>query len=202
LNIATIILAAGASRRMGRPKLLLPWEGGTVLEHLVEQWRGLGIDQIGVVLAAGDDAMLRELDRLKIERKVFNHCPELGMFSSIKCAAAWNGWDSETTHWLLSLGDQPQVSGDTLRRVLETAARNPDKICQPSREGRPRHPVVFPRDIFLELNRSRKEHLKAFLGEELDRRYFFASDDDGLDLDLDTPEDYREALQRFGREQG
>lgn len=182
---------------MGQSKLLLPWGKGTVLERLVGQWQVLNISQVGVVVAKGDEAMCRELDRLKIENRILNPQPDQGMFSSIKCAANWKGWDANTTHWVLSLGDQPQVCTSTLERLLVLAANSPNKICQPSREGCPRHPVIFPRGVFMELRRSSAVHLKSFLAGREGDRLFSPSADEGLDIDLDTPEDYRMAVEQF-----
>src|SRR5437764_10462403 len=94
--LGAVILAAGRSSRMGRPKLLLPWGATSALGHLIEQWRKLGAHQIAVVCAAGDTGMQAELDRLKfpIECRIFNEAPERGMFSSIQCAARWSGWQA------------------------------------------------------------------------------------------------------------
>src|SRR5208283_2314529 len=91
---AVIILAAGSSRRMGSPKLLLPWGATTVLGHLIRQWRKLKVGQIGVVCAAQAGEIQTELNRLKFPEtnRIINPQPELGMFGSVKCAAAWPGW--------------------------------------------------------------------------------------------------------------
>jgi molybdenum cofactor cytidylyltransferase len=198
MKVAAVILAAGASRRMGRSKLLLPWRSGTVLEHLVGQWRALGVGQVGVVMAEGDEAIRRELDRLGIADRILNPRPDRGMFSSIQGAALWAGWSSATSHWVVSLGDQPQVRLDTLRQLLECSARNPGKICQPGRRGHPRHPVVIPGAVWGELARSREEHLQAFLAGREGDRFCIPCEDEGLDIDVDTPEDYRVVLERFG----
>ncbi len=91
--VGVIILAAGRSARMGRPKLLLPWGGTSVLGHLIRQWRALDAKQIAVVCARDDGAMQAELDRLGFaeENRICNPAPERGMFSSIQCAAQWPG---------------------------------------------------------------------------------------------------------------
>src|SRR5437763_13333350 len=91
--LGAVILAAGRSSRMGRPKLLLPWGETSVLGHLVEQWRMLRAQQIAVVCAAGDDGIQKELNRLMfpVECRIFNETPERGMFSSVQCAAQWAG---------------------------------------------------------------------------------------------------------------
>src|ERR1017187_4844161 len=85
-SLGVIILAAGRSARMGKPKLLLPWGKTSVLGHLIEQWRALGADQIAVVCAPGDVAVRAELDRLGVleGNRIGNPAPERGMFSSVQ----------------------------------------------------------------------------------------------------------------------
>src|SRR5215470_6783259 len=88
-SLAVVILAAGRSRRMGRPKLLLSWAGTSVLGHLVKRWRQLGPAQLAVVIARGDALLAAELDRLELPGtdRIENPSPDQGMFSSVQCAA-------------------------------------------------------------------------------------------------------------------
>ncbi len=120
------------------------------------------------------------------------------MFSSIQCAARWQGWSPDLTHWIVTLGDQPHLSAPTLRTLLEFGARNPNKICQPMRGGRRKHPVLFPKRFFQELGNSNARDLKIFLLERAIHLSGFESNDAGLDLDMDTPEDY-ERVKNFAR---
>jgi molybdenum cofactor cytidylyltransferase len=193
-----VILAAGASRRMGRPKLLLSWGGTTVLGHLLQQWNRLGASQIAIVCAAKAKPLSDELDRLKFPaaNRIVNPAPENGMFSSIRCAARWNDWNPELTHWVITLGDQPHLRESTLQTLLDCSARNPDKICQPLRAARRKHPVVLPRGFFNELKNTSAADLKIFLAEHAPDLIGFESDDSGLDFDMDTPEDYERLIAR------
>src|SRR5438105_331727 len=115
VSLGVIILAAGRSSRMGRPKLLLPWGNTSVLGHLLNCWTQLPATQIAVICAPSDDAIQAELNRLAfpLERRVFNPEPERGMFSSIQCAARWAGWKTTLTHWTIVLGDQPHLLSGT-----------------------------------------------------------------------------------------
>lgn len=181
---------------MGRPKLLLPWGKTSILGHLLERWRALGAEQIAVVCGAGDSALQTELDRQNFpqDQRVINPEPERGMFSSIQCAACWTGWMPELTHWAITLGDQPQVHEETLRALLDFVRANENKICQPRRNGHGRHPVVLAKNIFDALKNYSAENLKQFLQNFSSDMAGFESDDAGLDLDLDTPEDYQQAI--------
>ena len=197
MNFAVVLLAAGASSRMGRPKLLLPWHGTSVLGHLLTTWRELGAAQLAVVTAPGNGPLATELARAGLAERecIPNPKPERGMMSSIRCAAEWPGWRAEIGHFLLTLGDQPHVQFSTLRSLLDFADAHPGQVSQPSRAGRPRHPVLLPRELFRQLATTPAENLKQFLLGIPDRRATFESDDAGLDFDLDEPADYERALR-------
>ena len=197
IQLGVVLLAAGASTRMGRPKLLLPWGDTSVLGHLVAQWRRLGAEQIVVVCRRDDEALHRALDQLEIPvtNRVINPSPECGMFSSIVSAARWTGWKAELSHWAVAIGDQPLVALQTLQGLLEFVCDRPNQICQPSRGGRGRHPVFFPAAEFGQLATATEQHLKEFLENRRTIRTFCESDDPGLDLDLDEPADYEMALR-------
>jgi molybdenum cofactor cytidylyltransferase len=192
LVFGAVILAAGRSVRMGRPKLLLPWGGTSVLGHLLAQWRALGVRQIAVVCAADDESTARELDRLGFPagERIYNPAPERGMFSSLQAAAQWQGWNASLTHWAIVLGDQPHLRHETLRRVLDFSATHPAEVCQPARTGHPRHPVILPRPEFLRLGACASADLKEFLASMPHPPTLCEMDDPGLDLDMDRPEDY------------
>lgn len=178
---------------MGRPKLLLSWGPTTVLGSLLAQWNDLGVCDQAVVVAAGDHGVPGELDRLGRDAvgRIVNPEPALGMFRSIQEAARWPGWPPWITHVVVSLGDQPHVRTATLRAVLRFAADRPDRICQPSRAGRGRHPVVFPRAAFLELASAAGPSLRDHLASRQPPVQFCESGDAGLDADLDSPADYQ-----------
>ena len=197
ISFATVILAAGASSRMGRPKMLLPWRDTTVVGHLIEQWRQAGAAQVGVVRSVDDTALDAELNRVGFaeEDRIVNPEPARGMFSSIQCAARWNGWKKTLTHWAIALGDQPHLPVATLRLVRELAAKHPNSICQPSRNRRPRHPVFLPRRFFQALADAMQATFKEFLEMHSADRMLLEVNDPGLDLDMDEPADYERALR-------
>lgn len=193
-SLAVVILAAGRSRRMGTPKLLLPWGDTSILGHILRQWQDLGAVQIAVVLDQAASNLNPELDRLGWgpENRILNPAPETGMFGSIRCAALWPGWKGSLTHWAVVLGDQPHLQAATLRGLLDCVAQNPTRVCQPLRDSRRKHPVVLPRAVFGELKSATTQTLRDFL-----RRYDhagFECADPGLGHDIDTPDDYQQAL--------
>ena len=195
IKFGVIILGAGASSRMGRPKLLMPWRDTTVIGHLIAQWRELGSAQIAIVLRPDDSALAAELDRLHFPKsdRIENARPERGMFSSIVCAADWAGWKPEISSWAIALGDQPHLRTETLRALLDFHSAHADAICQPEFGGHARHPVILPRKVFDTLKNSRADSLKDFLKLVPCRSVQHVINDPGLTLDLDTPEDYKQA---------
>jgi molybdenum cofactor cytidylyltransferase len=183
---------------MGKPKLLLPWAETSILDHLITRWRDLGADPVTVVCAADDPAICAELDRLRfpLENRIYNPETERGMFSSILCAARSPGWRASLSHWAIVLGDQPHIRRDTLEKLLKFAAKHPDHVCQPTRNRKRRHPVIFPRPAFFEIAEAGSTDLKEFLaGQQVAG---CECDDPGLDLDIDRPEDYQKAMALVG----
>jgi molybdenum cofactor cytidylyltransferase len=199
MTLAALILAAGAARRMGQPKMLLPWGDTTVLGYLLRLWQHLDGAQVVVVCGLHDSRLSEELDRLRFprENRIFNPAPQDGMFSSIRCAATWIGWKAGVTHWAIALGDQPQLRAVTLRRLQQFAAGHPREICQPCHAGRAGHPVVFPETAFRQLATSAEPTLRHFLENAGIPIARCAVNDPGLHVDLDTPEDYARARQTF-----
>lgn len=196
-KIGAVILGAGASSRMGRPKLLLPWDDTTAIGHIIQQWRELSATQIAIVHRPNDTELAKELGRLNfpINDRIENPRPEHGMFSSILCAARWSGWRREISGWAIVLGDQPHLQLETLHLLLQQAAQNADAICQPVFDGRAGHPVFLPRSVFAELKCSHAETLKDFLKPFAGRCVQCPVGDAGLLLDLDRPEDYDKAVK-------
>jgi molybdenum cofactor cytidylyltransferase len=190
-SVGVMILAAGKSSRMGRPKMLLPWGETTVLGHLIKLWSDVPAGQIVVVYASADAAIEVELDRLKVpvENRIVNPEPDRGMFSSIQCAARWDGWSATLTHRAIVLGDQPHLQAKTLAAMVEFTAQHPEHICQPSRHGHARHPVLLPEKALRKLLQTMSAEVKLL-----------EVNDPGLDLDMDHPADYEKALQlAFGK---
>ncbi len=195
MRLGVVILAAGASRRMGRPKLLLPWKNGVVMEHLIGEWRAIGAEQIVAVVSKNLPELDQVLDEMGIgfESRLVNAEPERGMFSSIQLAASWVGWKPELTHIVITLGDQPHVKRDTLEALATFGESHPGSICQPARAGRAKHPVLLSREAFRQIAKHAGPTLAHFLAGRSEERLTLEIDDPGLDFDLDRPEDYERA---------
>jgi molybdenum cofactor cytidylyltransferase len=200
LKFAVAILAAGASSRMGRPKLLLPWGETTILSHLIRTWRDAGATEIGVVTSGSNSPLEEEISRFAGEsiHRITNPEPERGMFSSVQAAAQYSGWKVSASHYVLALGDQPQVRLDTLRQLVGCAARFTNSVVQPSYNGGRKHPVIFPQDWWGELARTDVATLRDFLNAYREAIRLVDVSDPGLEIDLDTPGDYQKASSLYG----
>jgi molybdenum cofactor cytidylyltransferase len=187
------ILAAGASVRMGCSKLVLPWGRSSVAGRVLRLARTFPAAQVAFVIAEDDDVMNDELRRLRVPlaARITNPEPQRGMFSSVQGAARWEGWRHGLTHWAVMLGDQPQLDPATLTTLVAFAVNHPRAICQPARNGRPRHPVVLPERAFRRLATTRSLTLRDFLDAHRTLVRLVECPDPGLDLDLDSPDDYR-----------
>lgn len=193
LHLAAVILAAGRARRMGKPKLLLPWHGSTIIAHEIETWRQLGAD-VRIVCGGRPDPIHDELDRLHFPEpsRIVNPNPNDGMFSSIRCAARAE-WPTDTTHFAIILGDQPHLQKSTLQKLLHFADEELAAICQPRFDSKFGHPVILPRQSFLQLAETKAERLCDFLGDKTVEAVDV--DDPGLKLDIDVAADYEAALK-------
>jgi molybdenum cofactor cytidylyltransferase len=187
-----VILAAGASSRMGACKLLLPWDEKTILTHLLDQWRITGAAQIAPVIDPSNQPLREALKDAGFSPSdwIENPSPQLGMFSSLQEASRWTGWLSTLTHWIISLGDQPHIETSTLRLLLDAARENPKHICQPALNGQTAHPIILPRSNFRELAQNDIPDLRTYIRSREAFCLRVAVEDAGVSRDLDTPEDY------------
>jgi molybdenum cofactor cytidylyltransferase len=189
--IAAIVLAAGGSTRMGKPKMLLPYSRGTLLSATVEPLLSAGLDRVVVVLGDRADevregADLPERARLRV---VVNEGWREGMASSLKRGLAEC---READAVLVALGDQPGLTRERLRKVV--GAFHPGApLVVPVHEGIPAHPVLFARSLFPEL-----EALSGDVGaRQVVRRHWNEAVRLEVDPlpDVDTPEDYRRLIE-------
>jgi molybdenum cofactor cytidylyltransferase len=192
MSVLVAILAAGDSKRMGQPKLCLPWGQTTILGHILTQWRDVGADQILVVHGRGETPVTRELARLSIAsiKRAETIAPERGMMGSVVTAATLALKHSSLTHLIISLGDQPQLRAETLREILFACKTSPGKIIRVIHQGKPGHPLSLPMNLLEELSVTTSATLRDFLRLKESSVCDLTTDDSGVLLDVDTPDDY------------
>jgi molybdenum cofactor cytidylyltransferase len=143
---AGLVLAAGGSSRLGRPKLTLPYGDSTLLGHVLDSARACGFDQLVVALGGGADEVREAVD-LSSTTTVENRSYGEGCSSSI--AAALDALDPRTDVLVLMLGDQPGVGPTAVRTLLARRGQAPLAVCR-YEDGRG-HPFAFGRELFGEL---------------------------------------------------
>ena len=195
MSILIAILAAGESRRMGQPKLCLPWGKTTILGHILAQWREAGAENILVVHAPGETPVTLELDRLGIPsaQRAATLAPERGMMGSVVTAAQHALRDVSLTHLVIALGDQPHLRAETLRDILRSCQIAPGKIVRVVFDGKPGHPLALPANVLSDLNVTSSATLRDFLRLKEIPACDLTIGDSGVLLDLDTPDDYARA---------
>lgn len=145
---AGIILAAGASSRMGRAKALLDLPSGKVLaQHQADILMAAGLTDVIVVLGHGMEAIAAKLDDPRI-RIAYNPAWERGRISSLQVGLRSSGAADGA---LVLPVDSAGVKPDTLRRVLDAAGRSPALAIRPTYEGRPGRLLWIAAALFEEI---------------------------------------------------
>jgi molybdenum cofactor cytidylyltransferase len=201
-GITAILLAAGESRRMGQPKMLLPWAETTVLGQVVSMFSaglssktGGQIDPdnaILVVTGGARELVETELARLAERyplRIVYNpNYASGGMVSSIQAGLAAIGPGTRAA--LIGLGDQPQVRGETIRHICTTFVQTESLLIIPSFQSHRGHPwlaksALWPEILALPPSTNPRQFLDAHANQ-----INYVEADASILQDLDTPEDY------------
>jgi molybdenum cofactor cytidylyltransferase len=192
--VAGLVLAAGGSRRMGRPKQLLPFGGATLLDHTGATARACDFDQL-IVALGGDAGKVRERVDLSGTQVVIN--PGFGAGCSSSIAVAMEALDPAATTLVLMLGDQPGITPAIVRVLLAARGDAPLAVCRYD-DGRG-HPFAFDRSTFEDL---RSLHGDKAVWRMLDER---AGEVEEVPVagrvppDVDTWADYEAVVAASGR---
>lgn len=200
--ISAIILAAGESRRMGQPKMLLPWGNVNVLEHVISVFAAAGIEDILVVTGAVREQIeeaVVQYSRHYPVRTIHNNNYSRGeMLSSLQCGlrglASRPLFEAKpvTAAALVGLGDQPQVQERSVRLVCEAFIKTQSLLAVPSFQMRRGHPWLVARPLWTELLEMHPpQSPRDFLNAHTDDIHYVNMDTPSILTDLDTPEDYR-----------
>ncbi|PYS91995.1 MAG: hypothetical protein DMF64_10590 [Acidobacteria bacterium] len=186
--IAAILLAAGQSRRMGAFKPLLPFGARTVIETCVANLRAAGVGEIVLVVGHRATEVRTRLNDQSL-RFAVNEAAESEMSVSIARGVAQLSDEAQAV--LIALGDQPAVTPDVIRRVLETRAETGARLVVPEYEGRGGHPVLVDlayRDELLNLDPARG--LRALFDKHRDEVRRVPVTSAYITRDMDTWADY------------
>ena len=147
--IAGVVLAAGTSSRLGRPKQLLPLQGKPLTQHVVDATIAAGLDEVVVVLGHAAEEVEAGLELPPPARAVVNPDYEAGQSSSLRTGLRALGPDVKAA--VILLGDQPGIQFDVIRRVVRVYEDTGDPVVRASYEGKLGHPVLFDRKLWSEL---------------------------------------------------
>ena len=178
--IGGLVLAAGAATRFGRPKQLAHLDGIPLLEHALRAMTAAPVGRVVVVLGSTADEIAAAVDLQGADPIVCARWEE-GQSASLACGLAELAGCEAV---VVTLGDQPRVSPDAIRRVI--AGRNGASAVRATYGGEPGHPVLLERDLF--------EALRDVSGDKGARNLLMSvpvldipCDDLGGGEDVDTP---------------
>jgi molybdenum cofactor cytidylyltransferase len=188
VSVAAVVLAAGASRRLGQPKQLLTYRGATLLDATLATARAAGLPQVVVALGGAADAVQAAVDLSGVD-VVVNPDFGDGCGTSISTALTRVRQDAEGV--VLLLGDQPGVTVDTIEVLVAGARGHAVGVC--SYDDGLGHPLWFDRSMF--------ETLAGLHGDkavwklvDADRDVAHIRVEGGTPRDVDTWDDYQALL--------
>ena len=192
--IVAVVLSAGASSRMGRPKALLPVDGVPFIERIVRALERTEVNRTLVVLGHNAEAMREAIAYLGVDT-VVNPDYARGQLSSLHTAIrALNGEPVEAI--LVHLVDHPFIESRLVDRMIERFRAEKKLIVVPRFNGRRGHPVLFSSKLFPEflaasLDTGAKPVVRGHPEETLE----LDTEEAGILVDIDTPEEYRKHVK-------
>jgi molybdenum cofactor cytidylyltransferase len=196
--ISAILLAAGESKRMGRPKQLLTWQGRTLLRHTLEPLINSDADEIVLVLGHEADLIRKSLPALPI-KIVINPDYNQGMASSLRRGLL--AMDPGSEAFLVLLADQPGIGSEIINTLISRFRQTDPKrgIVRPVYRGLPGHPVLIgvrylQEALQLQGDVGARGILLNHPGDVLEIEVH----QDAVLKDIDTPQDYQEYSKHAG----
>jgi molybdenum cofactor cytidylyltransferase len=192
-EIIAIILAAGESKRMKEPKMLLPYKGKTIIEKVIENVLSSNIEKVMVVVGAEADAILKVISGLKI-RYCINEYYKEGMLSSVKCG--FRSLPDVFDAALVFQGDQPFIDSGTINKIIRGYRKSEKGIAIPVCRGKRGHPILISskyRDEIEKLNPD--EGLRSLAAKYQTDVVEIEINAPEILRDIDTREDYLDELK-------
>jgi len=191
--VTTVILGAGESRRMGKPKMLLPWGSTTIIGTVINSALESLSDHVCVVLGADADKIAATLPGRRVE-KVLNSSYRDGMLSSVQ--AGIRSLPPTTTAVMILLGDQPMISAEIMDRAIDRYRQSDKKIIIASVNGRRGHPLIFNAEYIPEiLAYGPEDTLRTLQDKHPEEVEELETGNTEILRDIDTPRDYENELK-------
>lgn len=192
--VSAVILAAGESRRMGEPKLLLPLGGSTIIECTVRNVINSAVAEVVVVVGCEAEAIAARLRGMPVRLVTNPHYRE-GMLTS--ALAGIGAVDLGAEAVMLIPGDQPLIQTATIDLVLAAFLQSEKGIAVPTCRGRKGHPIVFALKYRNELLGFANDGVRRLLYDHPADVLRVAVDRTEVISDIDTPSDYRACASLF-----
>jgi len=191
-----IIPAAGESRRMGKPKLLLPWKQGRIIDAVLQAWSASQVDQVVVTVRADNRALQKQCLQHDVE-VVVPEQPPIDMKRSVLYGVDYirrRYLPADADSLLLAPADMPELSAPLIDILL--AAHDPadPRLLAPDVDGQRGHPLLIPWQLAGEIRRLEEEEGINKLWDRLPMALVDA-DQPGALQDIDTPEEYQQQRQ-------
>lgn len=198
MSVGAILLAAGAARRMGSCKQLLPLAGKTVIARCLETLLAGGSEEVIVVVGPEGDNVAQAARDYPVQ-VVINADPEGDMAASVR--TGHDALSASVKAVVVALCDYPLVTAATIKCLIAAHRGNPEGIIIPCHRGKRGHPPLFPRQLLVGL--AMPLTLRDLLRANPERIGHLDVDDPGVLIDMDTPEDYQRVteylnLDRYG----
>lgn len=191
-EIWAIILAAGESKRMGSPKMLLPFNGRTMMECVVSNVAVSIVDKIIVVLGAEREVLIQLADKLHVEY-CYNDNYQEGMLSSVQCGFRYLPSDCKAS--VVFQGDQPLITFNTINAVINAYLSSEKGIVIPVFEKRRGHPILIDMKYRYDIGRLNPDEGLRSLAYRFPADVLEVdTDESGILRDFDTYEQYRKGI--------
>ncbi len=194
--IAAIVLAAGQSRRMGQPKMILPWGETTVIGQVVITLHEAGLAPILAVTGGARQQVESALHTLPA-KPVFNPDYEQDhMAASLKIGL--KNLPRETEAVMVALGDQPQIERRVVDALLSAYRKQHASLVVPSYRMRRGHPWIIAHSLWRQvLDLTAGQTLRDFMNACTSQIHYVRTNTDSILRDLDTPEQYLHEQSRI-----
>ena len=183
---------------MGKPKLLLPWRKGLVIDAVLSTWCA-SVDTVVVVMRRDDEALANACRKHRVNIVQPSVDPP-AMKESVIAAIEWISATREPDErdaWLLAPADQPRLNGKVIQELLAAHRQDWSSVKLPFVGGERGHPVLFPWSASRLLSTIPEDRGVNVLLEQLSVRKVVVESPEILD-DLDTPDDYQHLLDQDG----
>lgn len=193
--ISAIILAAGMSTRMGRPKQLLKVGHSTLIRIITENVLVSNVDEVHVVTGYKQKEVSAAINDLPV-KVVFNPRYKEGQGTSLALGA--KSISDSTSVLLVFMVDQPMISASLINMLIAEFQKRSCLALRPVCKGLPGHPVIFSGTLIDELKSlSGDKGARQVLKKLEDRVVYLSVGDEAVIFDIDTPKDYEDLIAKL-----